>query len=327
SKTLQNIDTIEQMLRHRNKAFASYSLDQRLKMVNVMTFERHPPEKLICKEGHMATSFYFVLAGKVEVFSINNGIKQRMNVIGGGESFGRLAILGDTRLASNSCASTKALLLILGDYHKVDENNDPTLLEKQLLYLAGFEPFSTYPDFLEHVNQEAKIRIFDTNDVILTEEDNHSHVCIILQGGAKAQKNLKFVQKKITHVWNRFDPDVPLQKDEELIEKEVDIQEFVPRDHFPGLPITILDAAEMETLPDEIMGQLKTGCNYRVISTTKTKICVIKTLDLVKHAPEQLLNEFLGGNNLYQPNTLALQDSVLDRRKWEQYKKGVLHET
>lgn len=77
----ETVETLMRILGFRLKSFARFSTTQKMQFCKIMTFQSYPKGKLILKEGHYSTAFFFVLSGQLEVFKVKDSFKHRVGMV------------------------------------------------------------------------------------------------------------------------------------------------------------------------------------------------------------------------------------------------------
>jgi CRP-like cAMP-binding protein len=79
-----------------------------------MTFQSYAKGKLVVKEGHPSTAFFFVLSGQCEIFKVKDQFKHRLGIVKAGECFGERSMtqMHDQRTACVGCTIACELLSI-----------------------------------------------------------------------------------------------------------------------------------------------------------------------------------------------------------------------
>jgi CRP/FNR family cyclic AMP-dependent transcriptional regulator len=92
-----------------------------------------PPGKVLCKEGEIGHEFFVIVDGEVEV--TRNG--KRVATRGGGEFFGEIALLEETRRTATVTAKTPLRFFVLtrSDFRRLVSEN-PNVERKVLRALA-----------------------------------------------------------------------------------------------------------------------------------------------------------------------------------------------
>ena len=188
-----------------------------------------------------------------------------------------------------------------------------------------FDPFKQYPIFLKKVNPHCVIRMFDTGDILMKEDSLSDTLFWILKGSCKCDKKVQFVQKTITHQLTPYNGK-KLEADEELVTKEATIQELDVGDHFPGVPRSLPELKELGVHDESVKSVCRQAVQYRVVALNKMMVVALPMMEFIKNAPEELVHELLNLKNIYQPDANLLQEAIIERKKWDQYKKGVIHQ-
>ncbi|KAJ2992372.1 Cyclic nucleotide-binding domain-containing protein 2 [Globomyces sp. JEL0801] len=331
------LNNIDKLLSYRLKSFALFQLEKRMKLCKVMRYEQHPGKMLICKEGQKALNFYFILSGKVEIFSIKDGLRTRLNVMNAGDCLGRLQLVNDVRMASiATLTDTEFLVVDKAEFASVSQVQTDMELQDQLLQLSKLEHFRKHPDFLKQTNTLFDLCVYSTNDTILTEGGAEHRVHFILQGSCKCVKKIPFIQKKTaSKELSIMEPGQVIGNNEELVEHLFIIQELDTSDHFPGISIDAREANKTHNDPDNtdhlIPGHVgaesdfdPTLVEYSVIATSRVEVASIPRVDYIKYATQDMIEETLHQKNLYNVSIKEVQLSFLEKMNWDNFKKNVV---
>jgi CRP-like cAMP-binding protein len=117
----------------RAPLFEGLSRKELVELARVSEDLEVPPGKVLCKEGDIGHEFFVIIDGEVEV--TRNG--KRLTTRRGGEFFGEIALLEETRRTATVTAKTPLRLFVLarGDFRRLVKDN-PNVERKVLRSLA-----------------------------------------------------------------------------------------------------------------------------------------------------------------------------------------------
>ena len=95
-RELEDLYLLEELLL-RVKFISNLSIEKRLEVCRVMTYENVLPNTAVCRQGDLGTTFYIVLSGSLNVTVTNEISGQEVTVtkLFAGDSFGELALMMD----------------------------------------------------------------------------------------------------------------------------------------------------------------------------------------------------------------------------------------
>jgi len=117
----------------RAPLFEGLSRKELVELARVSEDLEVPPGKVLCKEGDVGHEFFVIVDGEVEV--TRNG--KRVATRGGGEFFGEIALLEETRRTATVTAKTPLRFFVLArsDFRRL-VNDNPNVERKVLRTLA-----------------------------------------------------------------------------------------------------------------------------------------------------------------------------------------------
>ncbi|KAJ3312413.1 hypothetical protein HDV04_003172 [Boothiomyces sp. JEL0838] len=314
NRTRETINSIDQLLKFRTKA----------------KYESFPEGRLICKEGQRAQNYYFILSGKIEIFTLKHGERDRMNVLNAGESFGRIQLINDIRMASKATlAPTELLVIDKREFANMTQLLTKEELQDQMDSLSRLPHFTKYKDFLAKTNSLFEILVYSTGDNILTEGQAETKIYFILEGHCKCTKKVPFIQKKGSGGKDIaiYEPSVPMGPNDEIIEHTFTIQELETSDHFPGINPETKKLNQIDLERAALTSETDfdaTILEFSVTATSRIEVASIARSDYIKYATPDMLVETVQQKNLYEISVRQVQEGFLEKLKWDSYKRNTV---
>ena len=321
TRTREDINELDKILKYRLPSYASFALDKRMKLCKIMQYESYPEGKLVCKESQRAENFYFILSGKIEIFLIKENSRTRVNVMNSGESIGRIQLVNDIRMASIATLIPTEFLCINKREFASAQSQIISLaeLDEQINSLCSLSYFENNKSFLESSRGCFEITVYSSGDVILREGDMVDRFYFIMNGTCRCTKQAAFVVKKnsLPKEFSIFNNSKQLGPQEEVVQLILDFQELEKSDHFPGMPpeanrikeILEVDSEKAHSMLRGYIGDSKEDeiylCQYTVTATSRSEIASISKVDYITHATKSMIAE-----NLMQKNGLRLFQNV-----------------
>lgn len=107
----------------------------------------YEPGKFILKEGELATCFYIILNGSVEILKKNQQKKlEQITVLETGQTFGKKSLTKRYNNSNSIRTIQETILVILSnfDYQKILMNIQSKKLDDGLSFLSGVKLFTNY---------------------------------------------------------------------------------------------------------------------------------------------------------------------------------------
>ncbi|XP_052781786.1 uncharacterized protein LOC128218217 isoform X2 [Mya arenaria] len=228
------------------KSIAEYPNRMQRKFAQVGLYEKYESKRVVVRQGHPASAYYFILSGAVVVMVMDEESKYARPVahLYKGQTFGELAIINGTKRNSTViCKETCEFMSISAqDYHRilmaggVKNINDPD----QEIFLRNLSCLSGWPLHLlpEHPSK-SQFLYFKNKEVIVRDSLYSDWLIFVKSGSVQVLKKLKRVEplewkkKKKPEAmtdrqrrdvvirrleWRRFLPEVgvPLENGEEV---------------------------------------------------------------------------------------------------------------
>ncbi|CAG9322520.1 unnamed protein product [Blepharisma stoltei] len=166
-----------------------------------ITYEYHPPNSFICRQGEKGTKFYIILNGSAKVLIENQEhhlYKQQVGELGSGDTFGERAImLGIPRAASIQCQTPCHLAVLnASDYRKILDNMFEEKFEsivevlKKLPILQGFSR-----NYVQRLGYYFRQKKFKKGQFVYKEKDKNEEIYIIQEGEFRICKKVEVTVK------------------------------------------------------------------------------------------------------------------------------------
>eukprot|EP00842_Homolaphlyctis_polyrhiza_P000646 jgi/Hompol1/1582/HPOL_004584-RA len=325
------VEQLAKLLSGKLRSFSRYTLEQRVRFCKIMD------GRVILKEGHLASSFYFILSGQVEVFKIRSGIKYRLNILNAGDHFGERAIRipKDRRKACISTTVPTELLRIhksesylmnKRSISKIEDSATLALRKSQLQSIPHFADCGS--DAIDKILPLCEFTVYEPNQLIVMQDSDAFQFFTLLSGTCRCVKIAPFVKRK--GVLYAYDKSVPLKDAEEVVQQQMVVLELDVGDHFPNLPTPNLIPLQRELytlqLRVEDPADNRSRASVSVIANTTVEVVSISRHHFVQYATEKVLTKLIEDSNIFKVPLSELQAAYLERLKWESFKKKVTTE-
>jgi CRP-like cAMP-binding protein len=107
------VDTIMQMIQ-KSLLFSALDRGGRLMLLERGKVQLFEPEEAIVLEGEPGNSFYLIVEGKVDVYSIADGSRIDLATLDAGQFFGEMSVLQNTPRSATCAANGQATLICFG---------------------------------------------------------------------------------------------------------------------------------------------------------------------------------------------------------------------
>ncbi|KAL4227119.1 hypothetical protein ACF0H5_015092 [Mactra antiquata] len=229
------------------KCFAEYPKRMQNKLAEVGLYEKYESKRVIVRQGHPASAFYFILSGAVVVMVMDEDSKYARPVahLYKGQTFGELAIINGTQRNSTVIAKETCEFMSISqkDYHKifmaggVKNINDPD----QEIFLKSLNCLSGWPIHImqQHLNK-CQFLFFKNGEVIVRDSHYSDWLIIVKSGSIRVLKKLKRVE---AFEWKKKQPMEPLTSGarRDIILKRMEWRRVLPE---LGIPLQQNDAHE-----------------------------------------------------------------------------------
>ncbi|XP_045164864.2 uncharacterized protein LOC123528874 [Mercenaria mercenaria] len=183
------------------KSFSEYPKRMQQKIAEVGLYEKYESKRMIVRQGHPASAFYFILSGAVVVMVMDEESKYARPVahLYKGQTFGELAIINESKRNSTVIAkeTCEFMSISVRDYHKifmaggVKNINDPD----QEVFLKSLTCLASWPiHILQENPNKCQFLFFKNGEVIVRDSHYSDWVIIIKSGSVQVLKKLKRVE-------------------------------------------------------------------------------------------------------------------------------------
>ncbi|KAL3852329.1 hypothetical protein ACJMK2_015986 [Sinanodonta woodiana] len=305
-RTPQELYTAEITLRNI-KAISEYPARMQRKIAEVGQYETYESKRVIVRQGHPATAFYFMLSGAVVVMVMDTESKYARTVahLYKGQSFGELAIINGTQRQSTIIAKETCELLSISvrDYQKifmaggVKNIDDPD----QELFLRSLSCLRDWPiELLRNNPKKCQFHYFRLGEVLVKETHFSDWIIIVKSGSVGVLKKLKRViqnekrekGKKLTLTAKQFkEREDTRQKWRKLILPELRIPVLPSiateiKELPSGRPVPFTHPQSMSSSPREIKVMKIDNKNSSQVSSEKSFSKIEKHVLGLPHLPE-----------------------------------------
>ncbi|KAI8922623.1 hypothetical protein BC831DRAFT_474988, partial [Entophlyctis helioformis] len=297
-----------------------------------MQYEAHDAGRVILKEGHFSTGFYFLLSGQVEVFKIRNGIKYRLNVLNAGSAFGERTMyrLKDYRKA---CVATTVPCEFLRVHKQefiriaqIDDQETRKHRQSQLMSVPHFSEGGL--DFIDKILPFCEFVTYDSQQSILLQDSHVFQLYTILSGTCRCVKIVPFLRHK--GVLSAYNMDTAVRDGDEVVQEMLTLTEIGPGDHFPSVPsptiVPFMREAYLVQLLAEDPADGKARASVSVIANSTVEIVGITRYQYAQYATNNMIMRLIDESNIFKVPMNELQAAYLERLKWDSFKKKVASE-
>lgn len=198
--------------------------------------------------------------------------------------------------------------------------------------------------FVERITPFVQIITFEPGEQIVNEGSQNYKLFWLVKGTCHCIKILPLVKRLMnanyagkTYKVIPNNPGMVLEKNDEAIREQVNIQEMEIGSHFPDLPLP-RGAKPMEEVlyvnKREYMEQIKkedptedsTKAFVSIIAKTKVEVACVNQTDYVEFANNDMILSIINSKNIFRVPIAQLQDSYLEKRQWVSYKKKLVNE-
>ncbi|XP_060557163.1 uncharacterized protein LOC132717657 isoform X2 [Ruditapes philippinarum] len=183
------------------KSFSEYPKRMQEKIAEVGLYEKYESKRMIVRQGHPASAFYFILSGAVVVMVMDEDSKYARPVahLYKGQTFGELAIINESKRNSTVIAKETCEFMSISakDYHKifmaggVKNINDPD----QEIFLKSLTCLAAWPiHILQENPNKCQFLFFKNGEVIVRDSHYSDWVIIVKSGSVQVLKKLKRVE-------------------------------------------------------------------------------------------------------------------------------------
>ncbi|KAI8922619.1 hypothetical protein BC831DRAFT_67596 [Entophlyctis helioformis] len=360
NKGSHETDRMAQLLSMRLRSFAGYSVEQRRELCKAMHYEKYNAGKLILKEGHPAFSLYFILSGQVDVFTIRDDIKYRLNMHNAGDCFGERGIrpvghedtqstngipgIGSVpgeQVSSNRATSfsttapTELLRIDKADYAEILRLTSAAMHQKYVLLLTSMPHFNTTNEIVEKILRNATFLSYQPQEVIIMENCKYTDMYWIISGTCRCDKIVPFVKRKSPKSNDTltlpYTKDMPLGKDDRVVYELLTLFELQHGASFPGMPAPSRPIKDMYFNKSEYVVQLLTSgssskgvaSTVSIVSSSHVEVMAVPHVEYSMIATADMVRELLEDEHFKVP-LAQIQEAYIERTKWDSYRKQLV---
>ena len=204
--------------------------------------------------------------------------------------------------------------------------------------------FSTAPGgFVERITPFSQVITYEPNEYILREGVENNKIFWLVKGSCQCIKMLPFVKKTITENYAGKKVQViplevgktKLEKDDEFMYEFATIYEIEPGFNFPEIPVPngssltnevfyVNKKEYSEQLAKEDPSDMNSKAAVSIVAKTKVEVICVNRSDYTSIASTDMILTIINSKNIYRIPISQLQESYLEGRKWNQYKKKVM---
>ncbi|OWF52537.1 uncharacterized protein LOC110447650 isoform X2 [Mizuhopecten yessoensis] len=182
------------------KAIADYPQNMQLKIAQVGQYERYEAKRIVLRQGHPASAYYFVLSGEAVVMVMDESrtyARPAFHINKGGD-FGELSIIqGTKRNATIICKEPCEFLSIAKkDYKRIFMSGGAKSLgdPDQEKFLRSLSFLDGWPlDKLKESPDKTKFLYFKRGDILAQDSNYYDWIVVVKSGSVRILKKLKKV--------------------------------------------------------------------------------------------------------------------------------------
>ena len=180
---------LNRVLTHRNRSFAQFPYQQRMRICKHVWFETHKKGTVMIKEGQSPIYVYFIITGQVQIIKTGLEGPVEAGVLCSGAMFGRpeMGSMYQTRKATMVCsAKSQFLVMDVNDFTRIILDQDtPDELNERKRYLTSIDLFKTEDAIIDQAAQSSQLKCFDRGSLIVVNFihfrmlNNPTSICIL----------------------------------------------------------------------------------------------------------------------------------------------------
>nr|KAJ3423113.1 hypothetical protein HK105_003138 [Polyrhizophydium stewartii] len=349
-RTDAQTEKMAQLLSFRLHSFGSYSPHQQRQLCQMMQYEIHPQGRLVVKEGHRPYAVYFILSGQLDVFTVTDNIKYRLNICKTGDSFGDRSFkiendgvreLCPRRTASvSTMLETELLQVNREDYIRILMISTKAQQQENINRLLSLPHFCDDRSIVERIVAHAKFHRFEPHQVIVSEGSVPLSMFWILSGTCRCDKMMRVVRRKTTkgkEIVKLFVASQAAQAetDDKTSYELMTLFEFQPGDFFPAMPPALTtmvqedDSCRLKYV-FQLSEQEETGkgspSHYTVISSSQVDVMSISHHDFAMFASCKMVCQALDDIR-FKITADEIVAAFEQRSRWKEFRKEQIQQS
>ena len=302
---------------------------QHHEICRVMTYEYVEAEQMICTQGEMGTTYYVIYSGAVKVFVSdgsknssleNNGLGANVAVLGDGDAFGELALLGNGLRAAScvTAAPTQFLKVEKADYQSTLQHLDQAKLASRVAFLRRVFLFTEWSD--EDLMKLSKVvtqKKYEKNSTIIRQNEHTDQMYFIMSGKCRVLKRMGLSK--------------------ELQTKLTDCREAGGSPRVSGTPRPALSGGEepfleiCELTMHQYFGERallegphKGKHSASVVSTTPMEVLLLSKYDFYHHMGPSTIELMRSYADKFYFDEEKIRRTIHKQHRWDAYKRGLV---
>ncbi|KAJ3320465.1 hypothetical protein HDV06_005288 [Boothiomyces sp. JEL0866] len=341
NRSQETVTSMEKILSFRMPDFAKFSNNERKFFCQAMQLEKYTKGAILMKENNLATNFYFLLSGQIEVFKFDNGYKIRVNLVNPGKIVGERGLQSKT-VKRSACAATttnsKLLMITKDDYQEFINNGERELVKQKLEGALSCVPiFSNHLSVLEKISGLFQIYNYPKGEVIQHEGAQTFELSWVIDGSCQIVRSVPFHSKNIN---GKAIPSIPASDKENTTELELVTQTLKSGDWFPDIPLLPDQLQNLKFLGPEKLNrdsyiQLYTKMppndeityyKYSIKADSPVTIATIQISDFCEIIPKDLLFKLIFTETITLYPIKDLQNQYMQQQTWDMHKHSIVNE-
>lgn len=200
----EDMVALEKILTPKIRAFARFTLPQRIAILKRIRYSAFPTGATVLKEGHLPFCFYIIISGQVDVLKNQTDRILRLSILNRGDSFGDVGLQGvlASRRTASIVVSADAEFLVLDkdDYIEILFGENAGAEIKQRLEMVKSIPLfrdnAMHETVLHQLVMKTETRVFENGGVsILEENEVNKYLFFIVSGSVSLRKTVNYKTK------------------------------------------------------------------------------------------------------------------------------------
>jgi hypothetical protein len=233
----------------------------------------------------------------------------------------------------------------LNQSQKITNVRDEKGMASRSAKLLQIPHFAAAPGgFVERITPFTQIITYEPNEVILAEGIANYKLFWLIRGTCHCLKTVPLIKRLMnsnyagkTYKFLASEAGMTLGPEDELFKEKLTIHELDPGQNFPDLPLPKGAKAHEDVLyvnKKDYIDQLKkeepddedTKAYISVVAKSKVEVVCVNQTDYCEYADADMLLSIINSKSVFRPAMKTLQDSYLEKRQWQTFKKKLVSE-
>ncbi|KAJ3077152.1 hypothetical protein HDU98_007537 [Podochytrium sp. JEL0797] len=189
--------------------YSSYSQLRKQELGRKVEYSKFWSATTILKQGHVASNFYFILTGQVEIYVQLEKTNSLVSVLEAGQTFGELALMGGPNVRRHATVitskDTELLWISREDFEDVLKSEAIQTMKERFQYIARIPFFARLGrEAVNHLAFTSQLIEVPANSHILSEGGVPPFVYLFCEGKCSLSKCIQFTKVKTSSFNDRF---------------------------------------------------------------------------------------------------------------------------